>query len=174
MLKLVFYRKKVAMKDMSFDKFSNIIYLLICKESFCIGGISIIRMYGSLRFEEIVWVCHCFEFKVVPCWVFKEHGELLSRQSRKPQMRLYNKLHLRLGQPFTELMKFLSKQHHSKMRHRYIVLIDMIAMLLRFEFCSNEAYPQQMIIEFISYCAICSIDFFGFQYVLIEAMGNCQ
>lgn len=45
MLKLVFYRKKVAMKDMSFDKFSNIIYLLICKESFCIGGISIIRMY---------------------------------------------------------------------------------------------------------------------------------
>ena len=78
MYKLVFHRNKIAMKDMSFDNFSNI-YLLISKKTFCIEGVSIIRMYGSLRFEEIVWVCHCFEFKVIPCWVFKEHGELLSR-----------------------------------------------------------------------------------------------
>lgn len=73
-----FSSQKSCDERYEFDKISNIIYLLV-RNIFCIGGISIIRMYGSLRFEEIVWVCHCFEFKVIPCWVFKEHGELLSR-----------------------------------------------------------------------------------------------
>lgn len=64
---------------MSFDKFSNIIYLLIIKESFLYWRNINNKNVWSLRFEEVVWVCHGFKFKVIPCWVFKEHGELLSR-----------------------------------------------------------------------------------------------
>lgn len=89
-------------------------------------------------------------------------------------MRLNNKLHLGLGQSFAQLMEFLSQQHYPKMRDRHIILIHVIAMLLRFELCRNEADPQEMIIETISYCAFCSIDFFSLEDILIEGMRNQQ
>ena len=78
---LAIYGNKIAMNNMEIDCLS-IIYQFISyiEKRVCLYEvISLIRIHESLRFKEIIWVCHSFEFKIVSCWILKEHGKLFPR-----------------------------------------------------------------------------------------------
>lgn len=72
---------------------------------------------------------HCFELEVVAGVVFEEHCPLLSFLALESEMRLHYELDL----PFhflLQLMELMDCEYDAIMRHRHIIQIDMIAMLL--------------------------------------------
>ena len=57
--------------------------------------------------EQIRFVNHCLELKVVPAGILEEHRPLLPGSTLEPPVRLYNELHLLALKTLRKLMKLV-------------------------------------------------------------------
>src|SRR5687768_11932683 len=99
--------------------------------------------------KQLFYILKSLEFQCITCRIFKKHRSLFPGKPFKPDIRLYDKRNTSSLNPVSQTLPFLPGQYNTKMRHRNIMAINRIAVILFMRFVlvmNDELMPIEIII----------------------------
>src|SRR5687768_9725064 len=99
--------------------------------------------------EQLFYILKCLEFQCITCRIFKKHSSLFPGKPFKPDVRLYDKRNSGSLNPVSQALPFFPRQYNTKMRHRHIMAIYRITVILLMRLVlvmNDELMPVEIII----------------------------